>query len=93
MGSWLQWYAFDVIGAITFHRRFGFMEEQKDVRGMIGAIESALRYASIAGQISWVHGWMMGSQLFTEALAAQPFVHVPDPLRTIVKVSLPFQWL
>lgn len=33
LGTWLQWYAFDVIGAITFQRRFGFMEERKDVWG------------------------------------------------------------
>ncbi|KAL5366583.1 cytochrome P450 [Aspergillus floccosus] len=36
--TWLQWYGCDVIGAITFQERFGFMEERKDVRGMIGAI-------------------------------------------------------
>ena len=33
--TWLQWYAFDVIGMITFNRRFGFIEEKKDAMNMI----------------------------------------------------------
>ena len=32
LSTWLQWYAFDVISAITFHRRFGFMEQQERCR-------------------------------------------------------------
>ena len=31
LGAWLQRYGFDVIGAITFQRRFGFMEKLEDV--------------------------------------------------------------
>lgn len=56
------------------------MEERKDVRGMIGAIDSGLRYAAIAGQVPWVHGCLMGSRLFRKLLAVQPFFSVPDPL-------------
>ncbi|OJJ66033.1 hypothetical protein ASPBRDRAFT_79448 [Aspergillus brasiliensis CBS 101740] len=50
LGDWLQWYAFDVIGAITFQRRFGFMERQEDVLDMISSIDSSLRYAALIGQ-------------------------------------------
>ena len=86
LGIWLQWYAFDVIGAITFQRRFGFMEKRQDINGMIGGIEGALKYAGIVGQIPALHGWLMGSRLVSKCLSEQPFVDIPDPLRTIVKV-------
>ncbi|KAL3442486.1 cytochrome P450 [Aspergillus insuetus] len=87
LGAWLQWYAFDVIGAISFQRRFGFMEERRDVLGMIGSIDAVLKYAALAGQVPAVHRWLMGSRLVAKFLAAQPFVDVPDPLRTIVEYT------
>jgi cytochrome P450 len=31
LGEWLQFYTFDVIGAISFNRRFGFLEERRDI--------------------------------------------------------------
>ena len=91
MGAWLQWYAFDVIGAITFQRRFGFMEKRQDVLDMISGIDTGLQYAGIIGQIPAFHPWLMGSRWVMKFLATQPFVNVPDPLRTIVKVS--YSWL
>ncbi|KAE8423593.1 cytochrome P450 [Aspergillus pseudocaelatus] len=87
LGTWLQWYAFDVIGAITFQRRFGFMEKREDILGMIKSIDSALRYAALAGQIPVVHHWLMGNRWVSKFLAGQPFVDIPDPLRTIVKYT------
>uniref|UniRef100_A0A0D2Y3I0 Pisatin demethylase n=1 Tax=Fusarium oxysporum (strain Fo5176) TaxID=660025 RepID=A0A0D2Y3I0_FUSOF len=51
LGEWAQWYAFDVIGAITFSRRFGFMENRKDVKNIISGIELGLAYAGIVGQM------------------------------------------
>jgi hypothetical protein len=51
---WLQWYAFDVIGAITFQRRFGFMEQRRDVDDMIGKIDIGLQYVKIVGQLPFL---------------------------------------
>ncbi|KAL8673603.1 MAG: hypothetical protein Q9168_002001, partial [Polycauliona sp. 1 TL-2023] len=33
--KWLQWYAFDVIGAITYSRRHGFIDKASDIDGMV----------------------------------------------------------
>ncbi|KAJ0416229.1 cytochrome P450 [Aspergillus carlsbadensis] len=55
LGVWVQWYAFDVIAAMTFQARFGFMETRTDVDGMISSIEKALMYGSIIGQIPKLH--------------------------------------
>lgn len=86
-GTWLQWYAFDVISAMTFHRRFGFMEERRDIENMIGDISVGLMPAATIGQVPELHPWLLGSKWLPKLLATQPFIRVPDPLRTVVKVS------
>ncbi|RHZ65482.1 cytochrome P450 [Aspergillus thermomutatus] len=42
LGIWLQYYAFDVVGEFTFAKKLGFLEEGKDVDGMIEAIQGML---------------------------------------------------
>lgn len=88
LSTWLQWYAFDVIAAITFHRRFGFMEHRQDVGNMIDDISKALVVAATVGQVPEIHPWLMGSRWLPKLLAWQPFFRIPDPLRTIVQVRL-----
>ena len=88
LGEWLQWYAFDVISAITFHRRFGFMEQRKDVDSLIDDITQALRGAAIVSQVPSIHRWTIGSNFVRKFLAWQPLFDFPDPLRTVVKVRL-----
>ena len=38
LGDWLQYFAFDVMGTMTFSKRYGFLETGTDVNGMLGAI-------------------------------------------------------
>lgn len=47
LGVWLQYFAFDVVGEVTFASKLGFLEQGKDVDGMMKAIEgvSLLRVA------------------------------------------------
>ncbi|GJN75823.1 hypothetical protein PLICBS_009929 [Purpureocillium lilacinum] len=87
LGVWLQWYAFDVIAAITFHRRLGFMEQRRDVHNMIDDIGKALEVAALIGQVPSIHPWLMGNKWFAKFIAWQPVVKVPDPLRTVVKFT------
>lgn len=56
LAEWLQWYAFDVIASVTFQRRFGFMEERKDINGMIAGIEEGLGAVKILGQFPELDG-------------------------------------
>jgi hypothetical protein len=42
MGLWLQYYAFDIIGELSFAKKFGFLDLGKDVDGIIKTIESML---------------------------------------------------
>lgn len=53
-GEWLQWYAFDVIGEMTFSRRFGFLEQGKDVGGIIQTLHGSGWYTAVFGQMPWL---------------------------------------
>ena len=44
--NWLQFYAFDVIGAITYSKRHGFVERGEDVDGMVGYLGGLFSYAA-----------------------------------------------
>ncbi|KXT14609.1 hypothetical protein AC579_3660 [Pseudocercospora musae] len=52
---WLQCYAFDVIGNITYSRRFGFLDRGEDVENVLTSLSSILSYSSLAGIYSWAH--------------------------------------
>ncbi len=67
-GTWLHWYAFDVITSITFSNRLGFMEQEKDVGGIIEAIEGRLMYNSVIGQAPYLHDCFLGNR-FIETIA------------------------
>ena len=53
LGRWLQYYAFDVIGEITFSKRFGFLDAGGDVDGILASFKRADR-AAAWGQLPWV---------------------------------------
>ncbi|KAJ5121320.1 cytochrome P450 family protein [Penicillium bovifimosum] len=54
LGKWLQLFAFDVIGQITFSKTFGFLENGTD-SGAFSQIENALRSAAWVGQVPWLY--------------------------------------
>ncbi|KZL73252.1 cytochrome p450 family protein [Colletotrichum incanum] len=56
LGNWVQLFAFDVIGEVTFSKRFGFMDVGAD-DGSFGQIETALRSAAWIGQVPWLY-WL-----------------------------------
>ena len=37
-GDWLQFFAFDVMGTLTFSKQYGFLERGRDIGGMWDAI-------------------------------------------------------
>ena len=49
-GSWLQWYAFDVIGEMTYSRRLGFVDEGRDVDGIIATLEWLLDHVAVVSR-------------------------------------------
>lgn len=51
---WLQFFAFDVIGSITYGQRHGFLERNEDVDGIIGQLGRIFDYAGPVGQMPWL---------------------------------------
>lgn len=44
--NWLQFFAFDVIGAITYSKRHGFIDKGEDVEGMVGYLAGLFSYVA-----------------------------------------------
>ncbi|KAH6975709.1 cytochrome P450 oxidoreductase [Ilyonectria destructans] len=63
LGQWLQWYAFDIIGKLTFSTTFGFLEQGRDIEDMIANINGFFFYAAVVGQIPWLHNLLLGNPL------------------------------
>ena len=70
LGDWLHYCAFDVVGEVTFARKFGILEQGKDIDGMIKAIKGMLAYAALCGQVPEFHKVLLGNPLFTLLMPA-----------------------
>lgn len=51
LGTWLLYFAFDVMGEITFSKRFGFLDTNTDVDGIIADIYKFFCYTHAVGQM------------------------------------------
>jgi cytochrome P450 len=70
LGAWLQYFAFDVVGEVTFASKLGFLERGTDVDGMMKAIEGMLTYAALCGQVPEYHKYLLGNPVFSAILPA-----------------------
>lgn len=53
LGNWLQYFAFDVMGTLTFSKRYGFLEQGCDVNGMLVINWNYMTDAASFTQIPW----------------------------------------
>jgi hypothetical protein len=90
LGEWLQWYAFDVIGNITFMATFGFLENQADKDGVIDALEMGNRYNTVVGNVPELHPWLMGNERLLKLLMRIPSIRKANPVELIRQVCLHF---
>ncbi|KAJ6099461.1 cytochrome P450 [Penicillium canescens] len=72
LGVWLHWWAFDGIGAITFNKRFGFLERRADIEGMIDSLKKGLLYGSLVSQVPLLHQYLLGNETFLSILKSLP---------------------
>lgn len=70
--TWMQYYAFDVIGELTVGKPFGMMAEGRDVGGILGEVEAANRYGSRAGILPDLHQTLG----LAFAVVANPFKNI-----------------
>ncbi|MCJ1278735.1 hypothetical protein MMC21_006552 [Puttea exsequens] len=55
LAKWLQFYAFDTIGTITFDRTFGFLDTGEDVKDISSIIHTYARYGAVVGNFPALH--------------------------------------
>jgi hypothetical protein len=46
LSKWLQFFAFEVMGTISFSKRYGFLEDGRDVNGLLGGIWGFMKSAA-----------------------------------------------
>ncbi|CAI7668891.1 unnamed protein product [Penicillium crustosum] len=51
---WLQFFAFDVIGSITYSKRHGFIEKNEDIDGIVSSLANIFDYSAPVGQMPWL---------------------------------------
>ena len=65
LGNWLQYFAFDVMGTMTFSNRYGFLEQGQDVGGMLETIWQYMR--TTAPVSSWLYSIESSSDISISA--------------------------
>ena len=81
-----NWYTFDVITAITYQERMGFLEARADVNKMIEGIDIQAVYFAYIGQFPHLHRFLYGNRFFVKAMQwLMP--DLPDPLADIHRVE------
>ncbi|KAF2993664.1 hypothetical protein E8E13_000479 [Curvularia kusanoi] len=64
LGEWLQLFAFDVTGEISFSKKLGFLHEGRDLDGIMATIQDQLSYGNLIGQIPELHYLLFGNRYF-----------------------------
>ncbi|KAK5081209.1 hypothetical protein LTR05_008003 [Lithohypha guttulata] len=84
--TWIQYFAFDVIGEITWSKRLGFVQQNADVSNIIARVDSFQNYGTVVGQNPWLDRLMVKNplKLFLEAKGLWP----SSPNSAIIKFAL-----
>ncbi|KAM0270038.1 hypothetical protein ACHAQH_009574 [Verticillium albo-atrum] len=64
LGQWIKMYAWDVIGQITFSKRFGYLEKGKDFDGHLWLSEMGSDYLASVSQLPYLDGWIDKNPIF-----------------------------
>ncbi|KAL9602711.1 MAG: hypothetical protein Q9219_001701 [cf. Caloplaca sp. 3 TL-2023] len=79
LGQWLQFFAFDVMGTMTFSKRYGFLDTGRDVNGMLQSIVDFMRAAAPMTQVPWLD-WLLRKNLVAD--------HLQQLFRTTASLSI-----
>ncbi|SPQ24135.1 4694387b-5c2e-410e-8096-87984d3615cd [Thermothielavioides terrestris] len=65
LANWLQFFAFEVMGTLTFSKRYGFLEEGRDINNMLSTIWDYMSTAAPYTQIPWFDEFWNKTALMT----------------------------
>ncbi|KAI0816187.1 cytochrome P450 [Xylaria sp. FL0064] len=76
---WLQFYAFDVIGEVTYSKRHGFLERNEDVDGIVSYLGNLFLYVAPIGQIPWLDRLFLKNPIYLK-LSEWGIVDATNPI-------------
>ena len=76
LGLWLQFFAFDVIGELTFSKRLGFLASGSDVENIMHSIGVNFDRISVLGQMPWLDMCLWKNPIYLKFFAKA----VPSPI-------------
>lgn len=80
---WFTFLFFDIVGEVTFSKRFGFLDEGRDVGNAIKNQWFLTHYLSIMGYFPWAHNYLLANPLI-EYFKLQPAMHVLDTVKAAI---------
>ncbi|KAI1819007.1 cytochrome P450 [Xylaria intraflava] len=76
LGTWLHYFAFDVLGELAFSRSFGFLATGSDVESAIRAIDDSQKYNGVVGQVPVLDYFLRRNPLCRFVPALDPARHL-----------------
>ena len=75
--TWLAFFGYDVLGEALFSKRFGFLDQGRDIRNAIANTFGLALYISVMAYAQWLHALLLGSPIL-RWLDFQPSAHTFD---------------
>lgn len=82
--QWLNYVAFDIIGELTFSKRFGFTRKGEDIDNSISNMRFLMIYQAIMGYMYWLHPFFLHSPL-AGLFGLKPHAHIFNTVSAAVK--------
>lgn len=77
LSRWFNYFAFDVVGEVTFSRRFGFLDTGLDVGNAYANGRMVLIYLSLIGRAYFMHKFLLANPLL-DRFGMRPTNHLQD---------------
>ena len=91
LDKWLHFYAFDVIGMITFSKSFGMIEAGKDDFGLEDLFQG-IAYNSVVGVVPGLHAWLLGNDRLLRFLNSFESIRESNPALKVRNVSTDYTY-
>ncbi|KAI1380380.1 cytochrome P450 [Hypoxylon crocopeplum] len=85
--QWLQFYAFDVIGEITYSKRHGFVEKNEDIDGIVSYLSNLFLYVAPIGQIPWLDRIFLKNPIYLK-LSQMGFIDATMPVARFARARM-----
>ena len=74
---WLSFLTWDILGEVTFSKRFGFLEQGRDIRNTVANTFALALYLTCVAYAQWIHTLFLGNPIL-RWLDFQPSQHTSD---------------